>query len=275
MFRSSGQVVNVQDSWIGALLRTLVTTDLDRTLEVNLHRIRELECLEVSIRQHRRACPEVLDLRKPRHQLRSRHTSTLIHQLNRSSLTIVSHAVSHQHIKLAVVVLDGQHHRHRLADLYQSGHLRSPWSLSDLNLHPASHIISSKVRSNHVQHIHGERPERYALLVLIVPRASQLPGLIPNLLHLRIVLQYNYVLEVRSRSRFRSRIPIVQSIISISGCSTLINPNVESSRTLAQPGRQVDAVDVAVVALREYDTEEGLIELNEHLHALLFTFHVQ
>lgn len=35
------------------------------------------------------------------------------------------------------------------------------------------------------------------------------------------------------------------------------------------------AVDVTVVALGENDAEEGLVELNEHLHVALFAFDVQ
>ena len=69
----------------------------------------------------------------------------------------MGHAVAHQHVELLLVVLDGQHHGHCLADLDEAGHLAGPGSLSDLDLHPAADIVSGKVRSHHVQHVHGER----------------------------------------------------------------------------------------------------------------------
>lgn len=73
------------------------------------------------------------------------------------------------------------------------GYLRS-----HLYLHPAAHVVSGKVRSDDVQHVHWERSEGNALLVLVVPRASQLPRLVPDLLHLGVVLDHDDVLKVRS-----------------------------------------------------------------------------
>lgn len=56
-------VLSVEDcTGVGALVRALVAADLDRALEVNLHRVRELEGLEVSVGEHGGAGPEVLDL---------------------------------------------------------------------------------------------------------------------------------------------------------------------------------------------------------------------
>ena len=69
----------------------------------------------------------------------------------------MSHAVSDQHVELLLVVLDSQHHRHGLPDLDKAGHLTGPGSLSDLDLHPAANVVSGKVGSDHIQHVHGER----------------------------------------------------------------------------------------------------------------------
>ena len=63
---------------VGALVRTLVAADLYRALEVHLHRVRELEGLEVGVREHRGARPEVLDLGEARHQLRSGDAAALV-----------------------------------------------------------------------------------------------------------------------------------------------------------------------------------------------------
>ena len=43
-------------------------------------------------------------------------------------------------------------------------------------------------------------PECDGLLVLVVPCAPQLPGLVPHLLHLGVVLDNNGVLKVGSRA---------------------------------------------------------------------------
>jgi hypothetical protein len=58
----------------------------------------------------------------------SRHGSPddatlLVHELDRSALTVVRHTVAHHHVELALVVLDPQHHRHRLPDLDDPAHL--------------------------------------------------------------------------------------------------------------------------------------------------------
>ena len=69
----------------------------------------------------------------------------------------MGHAVAHQHVELLLVVLDSQDHGHGLSDLDKAGHLTGPGSLSDLDLHPAADVVSSEIRPDHVQHVHGER----------------------------------------------------------------------------------------------------------------------
>ena len=124
---------------------------------MDLHAVGELECLEVGVAQDGGAGAEVLDLVELGHQLGSRHAAGLIHQLDGSALAIVSHAVSDQHVELLLIVLDSQDHGHGLPDLDKAGHLTGPGSLPDLDLHPAANVVSGKVRSDNVQHVHGER----------------------------------------------------------------------------------------------------------------------
>jgi len=69
-----------------------------------------------------------------------------------------------------------------------------------LYLHPTSDVVTGEVSSDHVQHVDRERPEGNGLLVLVVPRAPKFPGLIPDLLHLWVVLDDDDVLEVSARS---------------------------------------------------------------------------
>jgi len=117
---------------VRTLVRALVPAYLYGALEVNFHRVRELERLEVRVRQHGRACAEVLDLGKPGHEFAAGHATLLVHQLDGCPFSIVSHAVAHEHVELGVVVLDGQHHGHGLSDLHQPGDFGSPRSLADL-----------------------------------------------------------------------------------------------------------------------------------------------
>lgn len=110
----------------GALFGTLVATDLDGALEVHLHRVGELERLEVCVGQHGGRRAEVLDLGEAAHQLGPRDAAALVHQLDRAPLAVVRETVPHQHVELVLLVLDRQHHGHGLADLYDSCHLASP-----------------------------------------------------------------------------------------------------------------------------------------------------
>lgn len=112
----------------------------------------------------------------------------------------MSHAIADEHVEFAVVILDGQHHGHRLTDFDQAGHFRSPWSFADLDLHPASDVVAGEISANDVQHVDGERTERDRLLVLVVPSAAQFAGLIPHFLDLRVELDNDCILEECSRA---------------------------------------------------------------------------
>lgn len=156
--------------------------------------------LEVGVREDRCGRTEILDFRESGHEFRPCDAASLVDQLDGSPFAVVGHAVAYEHVEFAVVILDGQDHGHRLADLDQAGHFRSPRALADLDLHPAADVVAGKVSADHVQHVDGERPESDGLLVLVVPRATQFTGLIPNFLHLRVELDNDRVLEECSRT---------------------------------------------------------------------------
>jgi len=123
---------------------------LNHTLEVHIHGVREFERLEVRERYDGCRWAEVFDLLELAHDLGAHYTAVLIHQLNGSPLSVVCHAVAHQHIELALVVLDGQHHGHRLSYLHNARHFRGPGSLADLDLHPALQVVAQKVGRDRV-----------------------------------------------------------------------------------------------------------------------------
>jgi len=109
-----------------------------------------------------------------------------------------------------------------------------------------------------------------------MPRATQLPGLIPHLLHLRIVLDDDDVLEVGSCTSAARLVAITLAIVvRIASGAALMESNIEAGRAATQSRRQVDAVHVAVVTLGEDDAIEGFVELDEHLHAVLLALDVQ
>ena len=49
-----------------------------------------------------------------------------------------------------------------------------------------------------------DSPECYRFLVLVMPSASQFPGLIPDFLDLRVILNHDGVLKVSARPRVSS-----------------------------------------------------------------------
>ena len=156
--------------------------------------------LEMGVREDGSGGAKVFDLGESGHEFGSSDAALLVHQLDGRPLAVVGHAVADEHVEFAVVVLDGQHHGHRLADLDQTRHFAGPRSLAHLDLHPAADVVSGEIRPHHVQHVDGERPEGDGLFVLVVPRAAELPGLVPHFLHLRIELDDDGVLEERSRA---------------------------------------------------------------------------
>lgn len=158
-------------------LWAIVSTDLDNTLEVNVHGVGELESLEVGEAHDRGRRSKVFNFLEFTHNLWSYNASMLIDKLNRSTFSIMRHAVSYQHVEFVLVVFDGQNHCHCLSDLDDSTDFRSPRSLAYLNLHPALEIVSQEVGSHSVKHVNLEWTERYSFLVEVVPRATQFTSL--------------------------------------------------------------------------------------------------
>ena len=78
---------------------------LNDTLEVDVHGVGELECLEVCVADHAGAGAKVLDLLEPGHDLGPGDAAQLVHQLDGGALPVVRHAVTHQHVELVLVVL--------------------------------------------------------------------------------------------------------------------------------------------------------------------------
>jgi len=144
---------------------------------------------------------------------------------------------------------------------------------SHLYLHPTADVVAGEVGADHVQHVHRERAERDRLLVLVVPRAPQLARLVPNLLHLRVVLDDDDVLEVRAGPGVGA-VP-VQAVLRVAGRAARVYADLEVDGSAAEPGGQMDAVAVAVVALAEHDPVERLVEAQEHLHRVLLALDVQ
>lgn len=147
-------------------------------MEVNIHRVGELEGLEVRKANDRRRRSKVFNLLEFTHNLWSHNAAMLVDKLNWRSFSIVSHAISHQHIELVFIVFDCQHHRHCLTNLYNSADLRSPRTFADLNLHPTLKVIAQEVCGDSVKHVNLERSEGDGFLVEVVPRATQFASLL-------------------------------------------------------------------------------------------------
>ena len=101
----------------------------------------------------------------------------LIDELNWRTFSIMCNAISHQHIEFVFIILDRQHHCHRLTDLHNAADFRGPWTFSDLNLHPTLEIVTQEVGGNSVKHVNLEWTEGDSLFVEIVPCASEFTGL--------------------------------------------------------------------------------------------------
>lgn len=98
----------------------VVSAHLDDALEVNIHRVGELEGLEVRETDDRRRRAKVLYLLEFTHNLWSHDASMLVNELNWSALSIVGDTITHQHVEFVLIILDCQYHRHGLSDLHDS-----------------------------------------------------------------------------------------------------------------------------------------------------------
>ena len=73
---------------------------------MHVHRVRELESLEVGVRDDGGRLAKVLDLLEAGHDLGPRYAADLVDELNGVLLAVVSDAVPYQHVKFILVVLD-------------------------------------------------------------------------------------------------------------------------------------------------------------------------
>ena len=89
--------------------------------------------LEVGVGDDRGRLSKVANLLEPAHDLWPGDAAELVDQLDGRADAVVGDAVAHQHVELVLVVFDGQHHRHRLADFDDAAHLRCPRSFSNLS----------------------------------------------------------------------------------------------------------------------------------------------
>jgi len=212
-------------------------------------------------------------LDSPGHDLWPDNATILIDQLNRCSFAIVGDAVSHQHIKLILVVLDSQHHCHSLADLHDAGHLAGPRTLANLYLHPTLQVVAEKVGCDSVQHIDLERPEGDRLLIEVVPGTTQLPRLIPHFLHVRVVLHDNRILHVTAGWR---RGTISRNIvIRRRAHAARVEEDLEGRAQVTGAWFEMHAMRIRVEALAEDHTVERPIEFDVHPHVRLLALHLQ
>ena len=114
-----------------------------------------------------------------------------------------------------------------------------------LDLHPTLKIIPEEVGGHGMEHVNLEWTERDGLFIEIIPSTSQLPGLIPNFLDQRIILDDDRVLH-KSPGRGWT----INSIrIGRGRHPTSIQVNVKSSTQMSRTGSQVDTMWVRVVTL--------------------------
>ena len=78
--------------------------------------------LEICVTEDVGGAVKVLDLLERTHDFRPDHASLFIHQLNGRSLSVVSHAIAHHHVKLVLVVFNTENHGHGLADFNDAGY---------------------------------------------------------------------------------------------------------------------------------------------------------
>ena len=103
------------------------------------------------------------------------------------------------------------------------------------------------------------------LLVVVVPSAPQLPGLVPDLLHQGVVLDDDRVLHIAPRW-----VGLAVSLgVSTARHAATIEEDLEGGSDGAGAGPQVDTVGIAVEAFAEDHPIEGSVELDVDSDAAL------
>lgn len=141
-----------------------------------------------------------------------------------------------------------------------------------MNLHPALQVVSQEVGSDGVQHVYLERSESDCFLVEVVPRAAQFPGLIPDFLHVRVVLDDDGVLDVtttRSGSSVTGGV-----VIGRRRHAAAVEEDLEGRTQMSGSWFQVDAVGIAVEPFGEDHAVEGSVEFDVDTHVCLLALHL-
>ena len=89
---------------------------LNNTLKVDIHRVGELEGLEVGVGDNSSRRPKVFNLVKFGHDFGANDASHLVDKLDGCSFAIMCDAVAHHHVKLGIFIFDTQDHGHGLAN---------------------------------------------------------------------------------------------------------------------------------------------------------------
>lgn len=110
-------------------------------------------------------------------------------------------------------------------------------------------------------------------LIIVVPGAPQLPGLVEDLLHLRVILDHDGIFNVKSGclARLLDKLALIGAR---GGHSTGAEKDVEVRRQMTRTGRQMHALRIVVVALREDQTVKRTIEFDVNTHVVLLALYV-
>ena len=121
------------------------------------------------------------------------------------------------------------------------------------------YLILSELNSIYGQaSSHLEWPECDGLLVVVIPGAPQLPGLVPHLLHQGVVLDDDRVLHEAPGG-----VGLAEGLgVAAAGHAATVQEDLEGGGDGAGAGGQVDTVGVAVEALAEDHPVEGPVELD-------------
>ena len=96
------------------------------------------------------------------------------------------------------------------------------------------------------------------LLIVVIPGAPQLPGLVPHLLHQGVVLDDDRVLHEAPGG-----VGLAEGLgVAAAGHAAPVQEDLEGGGDGARPRGQVDTVGVAVEALAEDHPVEGPVELD-------------
>lgn len=97
--------------------------------------------------------------------------------------------------------------------------------------------------------------------------------MVVHLLHVGVVLDHDRVLEVGATAGVAAH--PVEPVLGVALGAATVDADVEVGLLLAAVLAHVHALALVEVALAEYDPVEHLVELDAHLHQVLFALHLQ